>query len=227
LATPRGLALKFHLPDGTDTDLVTHSFNGFPAATADEFRRFLIALGTSGPNVPAPTPADKYLAAHPIAKTFLESQPGPPVGYGTLAYFGVNAFEFTNAAGEVRYARYRIEPLDGEHFLTKAQVAAASPTYLDEQLRKQLPSQPLRFKFIAQVAAPGDKLDDPSVAWPESRQRIELGTLELTRVVTNSDAAQEQLLFMPLALPDGIRAADPMLKARNDAYPISYSRRHR
>ncbi len=30
LASPRGLALKFHLPDGSDTDLVTHSFNGFP-----------------------------------------------------------------------------------------------------------------------------------------------------------------------------------------------------
>jgi catalase len=56
LANPRGLALKFHLPDGSDTDLVTHSFNGFPAASADEFRQFLIALGTSRPGVAAPTP---------------------------------------------------------------------------------------------------------------------------------------------------------------------------
>ena len=30
-ATPRGLAIKFRLPDGSDTDLVTHSYNGFPA----------------------------------------------------------------------------------------------------------------------------------------------------------------------------------------------------
>ncbi len=74
LANPRGLAVKFHLPDGSDTDLVTHSFNGFPAATADEFRQFLITLGTSGPGVAAPTSADRYLAAHPIAKAFLESQ---------------------------------------------------------------------------------------------------------------------------------------------------------
>ena len=29
LANPRGLALKFHLADGSETDLVTHSFNGF------------------------------------------------------------------------------------------------------------------------------------------------------------------------------------------------------
>jgi catalase len=81
LANPRGLALKFQLPDGTDTDLVTHSFNGFPAPTADDFRQFLIALGTSGPGVAHPTPADTYLAAHPVAKTFLESQKPPPVSY--------------------------------------------------------------------------------------------------------------------------------------------------
>jgi len=35
-ADPRGLAIKFRLPDGSDTDLVTHSYNGFPAKN---FRR--------------------------------------------------------------------------------------------------------------------------------------------------------------------------------------------
>src|SRR4029453_7173077 len=48
-ATPHGMALKFHLPDGSETNLVTHSFNGFPAATGDEMRQFFIAVGSSGP----------------------------------------------------------------------------------------------------------------------------------------------------------------------------------
>ena len=30
-AAPRGLAIRFRLPDGSDTDLVTHSYDGFPA----------------------------------------------------------------------------------------------------------------------------------------------------------------------------------------------------
>jgi catalase len=38
LARPHGLGLKFHLPDGRDTDIVPHSFNGFPVATTSEFR---------------------------------------------------------------------------------------------------------------------------------------------------------------------------------------------
>jgi catalase len=32
---PRGMAVKFALPDGTKTDLVVLSFNGFPVATAE------------------------------------------------------------------------------------------------------------------------------------------------------------------------------------------------
>jgi catalase len=50
--------VKFHLPDGTDTDLVTHSYNGFPTATAAEFRDLLLALAASGPDAPKPTPRE-------------------------------------------------------------------------------------------------------------------------------------------------------------------------
>jgi len=59
-ASPRGLAVKFHLPDGTDTDLVTHSYNGFPTATAAEFRDLLLAIAASGPDAPKPMPLEKF-----------------------------------------------------------------------------------------------------------------------------------------------------------------------
>ena len=51
---PRGMAVKFSLPDGSKTDLVVLSFNGFPVATAEEFRDFLQAVGASGPDAPKP-----------------------------------------------------------------------------------------------------------------------------------------------------------------------------
>jgi catalase len=86
-ASPRGVAVKFHLPDGTDTDLVAHSYNGFPTATATEFRDLLIALAASGPDAAKPTALDKFLDAHPIAKTFLTSEKPAPVSFGTLPYF--------------------------------------------------------------------------------------------------------------------------------------------
>jgi catalase len=43
-ASPRGLAIEFRLPDGSDTDLVTHSYNGFPAKNPEQFRQSFLAV---------------------------------------------------------------------------------------------------------------------------------------------------------------------------------------
>ena len=51
LASPRGMAIKFHLPGGIDTDIVAQSYDGFPVRTAEEFLVFVRALATSGPEV--------------------------------------------------------------------------------------------------------------------------------------------------------------------------------
>lgn len=226
LANPRGLALKFHLPDGSETDLVTHSFNGFPAATTDEFRQFLIALGSSGPGVAAPTPADTYLATHPIAKSFLESQQPPPVSYATLSYFGVNSFKFTNAQGQVSFGRYRIEPQAGNQFLSAEELAKTDPNYLADEIRQRVTHAPVRFNLRVQLSESDDKIDDPSIAWPDTRKTVEIGVIEITKVVPDSDAAERILIFLPAELPAGIEPADPMIQARNAAYIVSYGRRH-
>jgi catalase len=225
LANPRGLALKFHLPDGSETDLVTHSFNGFPATTADEFRQFLIAPGSSGPGVAAPSPADIYLAAHPIAKSFLGSQQPPPVSYATLSYYSVNSFEFTNAQGQVTFGRYRIEPRAGNHFLSAEKISKAAPGYLAEEIRQRVAHTTVRFNFRVQLAEPGDKVDDPSIAWPDTNRTVEIDVIEITTIVPDSDAAERALIFLPAALPEGIEPADPMIQARDDTYPNSCERR--
>ena len=225
LASPRGLAIKFKLPDGSESDIVAHSFNGFPSPTTDDFRNLLIALASSGANVAKPTPLDKYLEAHPVAKAFLSAPKPAPVSYGTLPYYGVNTFKFINSAGNVTYGRYQFQPMAGAHYLTDDEAGKKAGDYLSEEIRAQVKQSPVRFKLVVQVAAPGDKLNDPSTAWPDSRQIVELGAISITKVVQDSDAAQRQLLFLPNALPSGIEAEDPMINARSAAYPVSYARR--
>jgi catalase len=225
LADPRGLALRFHLPDGSDTDLVTHSFNGFPAATSDEFRRFLTALGTSPPGTPSPTPASTYLAAHPVAQHFMAAQQGPPTSYATLAYFGVNAFAFRNDKGVVQFGRYRIVPVGGVQLLGAAQIAEAAPDYLATELRTRVARAPIRFRLYVQLAGEGDQIDNPAIAWPESRPLLDLGLLEISAVAPDSAAADRELMFLPTKLPAGIEPADPMLVDRGNAYPESFRRR--
>jgi catalase len=225
-ASPRGMAVKFHLPDGSDTDLVVHSYNGFPTATAEEFRDLLRAIATSGPDAPKPTPLEKFFETHPIAKTFLTAEKPAPVSFGTLPYFGVNTFKFTNAKGEDTYVRYRLEPEVGAQYLTKDQLAAAGPNYLMEEIRKRVGEGPVRFKYIAQIAEKGDNLDDPSVAWPDDRKTVDLGVIEVDRAVADSDAAQRALLFIENAVPAGIAPEDPMINIRSQVYAISFARRH-
>lgn len=225
LASPRGLAIRFALPGGGSTDIVVHSFNGFPSPTADDFRDLLIALGTSGADAPKPTPLDGYLANHPVAKAFLTAPKPAPESFATLPYYGVNTFRFINAAGTVTFGRYQFLPVSGAHYLSDAQTAKAQPDYLNEEILQRIGKAPVRFKLVVQVAEPGDKLDDPSIAWPSSRPVVELGTVEISRAVADNVAAQKSLMFLPSNVPAGIEPQDPMINARSAAYPVSFGRR--
>ncbi len=224
-ANPRGLAIKFRAHDGTETDIVTHSFNGFPTADADEFATFLRAIGASGPDAPKPTPIERFLATHPVAKAFVTSQKPPPESYATASYFGVNAFRFVDDRGRASFVRYRFVPQAGEHFLDAATLQSKGPDYLVDEIPLRVTRAPVRFDWYAQVAEAGDPIDDPSRAWPEGRRLVKLGTLTIDRPVADQAAASRALLFLPSRVPPGIEPADPMVARRTAAYPISFAAR--
>jgi catalase len=221
-ANPRGLALKFTLGDGQTVDVVSHSFNGFPVATADEFAVLLRDIGASGPGVAKPTPLDQFLDHHPIARRFLTTQKPAPVSYATLTYFGVNAFTFTNAAGVKTPVRYRFVPHAGERFLEPGAIPSQPPNYLADEIATRVATGPVDFDWFAQVAGPGDAIADPSIAWPENRRLVKLGTVRVTRLLADGPAADRATMFLPGNVPAGIEPADPMVQVRTASYPISF-----
>ncbi len=223
-ANPRGLSVKFMVPDDSEVDVVMHSFNGFPTRTSAEFRELLLAVGASAKGSPKPTPLDGFLASHPIAKTFLTTQK-TPASYATIAYYGVNSFKFTDEQGRPTHVRYRFVPAAGEHELGAAELKAKDENYLQSEIRQRLGQEPVGFTWYAQVAEQGDAIEDPSIAWPESRKLVKLGVVTLTAVAPDQAGADKKTLYLPGNLPDGIEAADPMIQVRSDAYPLSY--RHR
>jgi len=224
-SNPRGLAVKFYLPDGSTTDIVAHSFNGFPVATTDEFRTLLLAIASSGADAPKPTNLERFLGTHPIAKTFLTTQKPASVSYGTLSYYGVNTFKFTNKKGQSHYVRYQFIPEAGEQFLSKEQLLASGPDYLSAEIKKRVALHPVKFKLYAQIAEAGDQIEDPSIAWPDSRKKILLGTITIEKVADNTSAEDKKLFFIPNHVPNGISVADQMLEDRSKAYPISVKER--
>lgn len=220
-ASPRGMSIKFILPDGGDTDIVAHSYNGFPASTPDEFVAFLRALAT-----PDPMALKRHLAEHPAAQTFVDTPKPPPASYATERFFGVNAFRFTNEAGVGRFGRYRIEPVAGTAHLTADDAAQRAADYLTTELQERLDREPAEFKLLVQLAASSDDILDGSRPWPDDRTLVDAGTIRLTRFVPDSAAAQRNLLFTPLSLVDGIApSADPLLVARSRSYRASFDRR--
>lgn len=226
-AAPYGMSLKFTLADGGHTDLVMHSYNGFPSATAAEFVEFLMAMGQSPAGKPSPTALERYTLLHPRAQAFLAADKPAPTSYDTQPYFGVNTFKFTNAAGEVSYGRYRMEPAGKADFLDRRLATKAGPDYLHAALRSRLASGPLLMRLQLQIAQSGDKLDDPSIVWPADRRVVDLGILSMQTLLDRAERTEQAVVFMPDELPDGIEAQDPMIAARTRAYAESLERRMR
>jgi catalase len=220
-ASPDGFAVKIKEKKGTDFDIVTNQHPDFIAATSDEFLTFLRAAGAARKGDKAPM--GTYLSSHPHAQQFLASLTYP-VSYAQAPYFGINAVKFTNSKGKSVFVRYRLVPHAEAKYLTAEERKARGPTYLRDEIANRIAREPVVFDWFAQIAGPDDKIEDPSIAWPESRKTVKLGTITLNKLVADQEA-QRTLLFMPGQPHPGVEPADPMLVLRNTAYPISLGQR--
>lgn len=225
-ANPRGLAIRFHLAEHSHTDIVSHSTNGFPTRDGNQFLEMLRAVAASGPDIPSPKPIERFLAEHPSALKFVQTAKPFPSSLARDTYFAVTAFAFTNAAGQTRFGRYRIVPALGNDYLSDGQVARLSPNYHFDEIAERVTKGPVRFRVMVQVAEAGDATDDATVHWPESRETVELGTVDLTDIVKDTPAQQKQIIFDPIPRVDGIEpSGDPLLELRAAIYLLSGRRR--
>ncbi|WP_407177704.1 catalase family peroxidase [Bradyrhizobium sp. STM 3562] len=221
----RGMAIKFRLPDGSEQDMVCISANSFPVATGEDFLALLQAIGASGPDVPKPTPLEKFLSTHPAAAAFVGTPRPVAVSYGTQPFFGVNAFKFTNAQGTAKFGRYRIVPESGAAYVSDEEAAKRPPDALADNLRASVEKGPVKFRLLVQVAAADDPTTDATKVWPDDRPTVELGEIAVTKAL-DTKKVENDLLFLPTNLAAGIEASDdPIINTRTEAYAESFSRR--
>jgi catalase len=228
-ANPRGMAIRFNLAEHVHTDIVSHSTDGFPVRDGYQFLEFLrAAAAASGPDVPSPKPVEIFFGSHPSALKFVQTPKPFPSSLARQTYYAVTAYQFTNAAGEKKFGRYRIVPEAGNDFLSDQQAAALSANYHFDEIAARVAKGPVRFRIVVQVAEPGDVNDDATVHWPESRALKEFGTLELNAVLPNSLAEQKQIIFDPIPRVDGIEpSGDPLLELRAAVYLVSGRQRRK
>jgi catalase len=225
-ASPRGMAIRFHLAEHVHTDIVAHSVDGFPARTAGEFAEFLRAVRASAGATTRPTPIEAFLGTHPAALAFVQAAKPFPSSFAKESFFSVSAHKFTNQHGVSQFGRYRIRPDGGGDYLDAKTAEAKSADYLFDEIKERLAKGPVKFQVIVQVAAAGDTVDDSTVHWPEDRSQVEFGSIQLTGIVADNQSEQRHIIFDPIARVDGIDVSgDPLLEARADVYLMSGRRR--
>jgi catalase len=225
-ASPRGMAVRFQLPGGAFTDIVTISHNGFFVGTGEDFLAFLKAIAATKPDSPHPSPIEQFLGAHPRALKVVMDSKALPKSFATLGFFGNNAFVFVDSAGTKRAGRYQILPVAGIHHLDSTAATKLSPNYLFEDLTRRIARGPIKYRLLVQLANPGDPTNDGSIVWPDDRKRVELGTISLTTIAPNNEELQRSLTFNPIYITDGIQLSDdPFVPLRSAVYALSVAHR--
>ncbi|MFI9503536.1 catalase family peroxidase [Nocardia sp. NPDC052566] len=223
-AARRGFGLRIALAAGEEWRLALLNIPVFTDASAQDFHDRTAAYAPD-PSTGKPDPARvrDYVAAHPKTAAALEviEQHPATASFATSTFHGLNAFECVDANGRRTPVRWRLEPE------TVDVTAASGDNQLFTSLARDIRRGPVRWKLIAVVGIRGtDPTDDPTVAWPADRRRIDLGTIVVTEIATETAANVRDVNFDPLVLPNGLAPSDdPVLQARSAAYAESYRRR--
>jgi catalase len=246
----RGMATRFHLPNGTAHDLIATTLGEFFVRNVDDFFEFaevakLAPYPRRSPwqkiwdllqlKVPARDPYPKetrnvdagalhYANRHRFAQlgVFEVGPIGAPVSYARASYHAVHTFIVTAPDGVRRPVRFSWQPVAGVRNTDPA--AVPQEKYLHAELEDRLRGWPARFMLMMTIGEAGDALDDPTKPWPGTRMRIVMGTLTLTEVPQGEEqeALGEHISFNPCRLVPGIDvSADPILEARLGAYEVS------
>jgi catalase len=225
-ANPRGLAIRFYLAEHVHTDIVSHSTDGFPTRTGDEFLEFLHAVAATDPSKASPTPIQQFLGTHPKALEFVQTPKPSPSSFARETYYGVTAMKFTNKNNVSKYGRYQILPEAGNDHLDEATTKTKDPNYLFDELVARIANGPIRFQVLVQLAEEGDIVNDATHHWPADRPRLNLGTIALDKLVMDNAHEQKKIIFDPIPRVDGIDPSDdPLLELRAAIYLLSGRRR--
>jgi catalase len=223
---PRGMAIRFQLPDGGMTDIVAMSHNGFVVGTGEEFLALQKAARATDPGKPHPWPIEEFLGTHPRALKFVQDNRVIASSFGTQAFFSNDAFIFVNKGGVRQAGRYQILPVAGQHNLSDAEAKTRPADFLVDELKKRLAAGPIKFRLVVQLPNAGDPTNDPSLVWPDDRKTIDIGTISITSIAADSAGVEKKIVFDPTHLTEGIELSDdplPALRAR--VYSLSAMRR--
>lgn len=227
--SPRGMALEFALGEGRLQHMTMLNTPVFGAAQPKTFLDLMVAMQPDpATGKPDPEKLKAFRASHPdsLAQAKFLEENNPPPSFANSSYFGIHTFRFINQDNRTTPVRWRFVPQDGEKRLAAEELAALPADFLQQRLIERMQQGPVRWDMVLTIGAPGDPEDNPTVAWPENREQVRIGTLTLSAAMPQKGAACEKINFDPLVMSDGIAPSDdPVLHFRSQAYAASFAKR--
>lgn len=217
------LGLNFATADG---EVWRTAMIDLPVFPVRDVQAFYEQLAATKPAATGGKTQAEFLAAHPEtarAMSVIKAHPFAS-GFTNATYNSLNAFLLIDASGRSTPVRWSLVPLDA--FAPAQPNASGDKNYLFDDLLARVRREPVQWHLVLTLGQPEDRTNDASVAWPESRQRIDAGTLTVTGLETEGPGNCRDIEFDPLVLPSGIAPSDdPILSARSATYAVSFTRR--
>jgi catalase len=225
----RGMAVKLRPDEGNENDIVAVTTVCFATRTPEEFLE-LLRLREPDPETGEPDmeKLGAFLGEHPEATPAIQSTIGvePPASYATLVYNSPHAFGLIGAGGKTTWVRYRWIPDAGEKRIADDEARERDRDYLGDELAERLRTRTVDFDLALQLAGDGDSLTDPTEIWPDERETVVAGRLELTAAIDDPESEGHIEVFDPTRVGEGIELSDdPVLHARRQAYSVSAYKR--
>ena len=216
-----GMAVKLRsLTEGDEWDLVAVGPPVFVSRTVEDFLE-LLRLRKPDPDTGQPDmeKLGEFLGRHPEAQLAIQSTLGaePAASFVTVPYHSPHAFRLSDASGGETWVRWRWRPVAGEERISDDEARERGRDYLGEELESRLAAGTAAMELIFQIATGEDSLTDPTELWPDERETIVAGTLELTAVVGRPRGRRAHRGLRPHPAPGrdrALRRPDPQRPAQ-------------
>jgi catalase len=221
----RGMAVKLRPDNGDETDILATTARAHATRTPEDFLEFL-KLRRPDPETGQPDmeKLGAFLGEHPEAQPAIQSVIGvePPASFATITYFSPHSFKLVDGDGNGTWVRYRWRPVAGEATIPDDEARERGRDYLRDELAGRLRAGTADFDLLLQLAGDDDPIEDPSAVWPDDRELIVAGRLEITAMIDDPEGGGHIEVFDPMRLADGVEPSDdPVLHARPRAYSVS------
>lgn len=219
----KGMAVQFHLSDGRTTNIVGVTSPIFFAKTPEIFSEMIGVVKSFKKGKPSLKELGSLLMDYPESGAMIKNirKMQAPSSFTTGQYHAIHVFYFINQQGQRQPIKYVWEP-ETVATLSPLDVVKLPIGSFEADLEDRMAEGSVNFRLDVILGQPNDPTDDPTVEWPQDRERLTIGFLTLTEEAAEVD----KIVFDPTCVTQGIECSeDQILNFRHHAYQISHQRR--